>query len=244
MMNEANEKRQIVFDTETTGMNFDGLPHEGHRVIEIGCVELINRKLTGRHYHVYLNPERAIDAKAIEVHGITDERVANEPLFSAIQADFLAFIRGAELIAHNAMFDVGFINQELQLSGATQRLEDDCSITDTLAMAKKTFPGQKNNLDALCKRYGIDNAHRTLHGALLDAEILADVYLRLSGGQAELNWIANDKQQDATQSMQLKLAAEQLLVLAATSDEAAAHQQKLTQLQASGACIWLEPQEV
>lgn len=243
MMNESNKKRQIVFDTETTGMSFNGLPHEGHRVIEIGCVEVIDRKLTGRHYHVYLNPERPIDAKAIDVHGITDERVANEPTFKVIQAEFLDFIRGAELIAHNAMFDVGFINQELQLSGLAQRLEEDCQITDTLALAKKIFPGQKNNLDALCKRYGIDNTHRTLHGALLDAEILADVYLRMTGGQAELNWISCDTQQSTAKTVQLNVAVEQLVVLAATAEEADAHQQKLTQMQAAGACMWLEPEE-
>ncbi|HEY5718556.1 MAG TPA: DNA polymerase III subunit epsilon, partial [Motiliproteus sp.] len=165
--------RQIVLDTETTGIE----PAEGHRIIEIGCVELVNRKLTGRTYHRYLNPQREIDAEAIEVHGITNDFLADKPLFHEVMDEFKAFIAGAELIIHNAPFDVGFINHEFALAGPSNgTVLDICTVLDTLAMARKIYPGQKNNLDALCKRLYIDNSQRTLHGALLDSEILADVY--------------------------------------------------------------------
>ena len=176
--------RQIVLDTETTGLE----PKLGHRIIEIGCVEIVNRRLTGNHYHQYLQPDRVIDAGAIEVHGITNEFLQDKPRFPEIQQDFIAFIRDAELIIHNAPFDVGFINHELSLLDAKQPLlETYSTITDTLQMARRKHPGQKNNLDALCQRYSIDNTQRTLHGALLDAEILADVYLAMTGGQTKLD---------------------------------------------------------
>ncbi|MCP3674830.1 MAG: DNA polymerase III subunit epsilon, partial [Gammaproteobacteria bacterium] len=166
--------RQIVLDTETTGLE----PKQGHRIIEIGCVEMIDRKLTGNHYHQYINPQRAVDEGAIEVHGISNEFLADKPLFIDIVDDFLQYINGAELVIHNASFDVGFINNELLLaekesSNSYEHVADICTILDTLSMARKLHPGQKNNLDALCRRYGTDNSHRDLHGALLDAEILA-----------------------------------------------------------------------
>lgn len=182
MMEKA--KRQIILDTETTGLD----PRQGHRIIEIGCVEMINRELTGRHYHQYICPDRRVDPEAVAVHGITDEFLLDKPRFEAVVDAFSAFVDGAELVIHNAPFDVGFLNAELSwLRPARPAVTDHCTVLDTLKMARAMFPGQRASLDALCKRYGIDNAHRTLHGALLDAEILADVYLYMTGGQADLN---------------------------------------------------------
>mgnify|MGYP003631741585 CR=1 FL=1 len=176
--------RQIILDTETTGIN----PQLGHRIIEIGCVEMIDRKLTGKHFHVYVNPQRVVEAEAISVHGITNEFLVDKPLFKDVAEEFYQYIKGSELVIHNAAFDVGFINNEFSmLRPKIAPVEGYCEILDTLAMARKKHPGQKNSLDALCKRYGINNAHRELHGALLDAEILADVYLLLSGGQTILS---------------------------------------------------------
>jgi len=175
--------RIVVLDTETTGLS----TREGHRIIEIGCVELINRRLTGKRFHTYLNPERTIDDGAIAVHGISNEFLDDKPLFKQISAEFIAFIQNAELVIHNAPFDVGFINNEFSLlEGYTQTLADFCLVFDTLVYARKKHPGQRNSLDALCKRYGIDNSHRELHGALLDAEILAEVFLLMTGGQSSL----------------------------------------------------------
>ena len=175
--------RHIVLDTETTGLEVEA----GHRIIEIGCVELVNRRLTGRHFHVYLNPERAIDAGAIEVHGITDDDLADKPRFADIAEDFLAFVGSDPLVIHNAPFDVGFLNRELTLANLTPLLEERCEVIDTLALARRLHPGQKNSLDALCRRYEVDNSQRELHGALLDAQILADVYLAMTGGQVALS---------------------------------------------------------
>ena len=173
--------RQVVLDTETTGIG------EGHRIIEIGCVELVNRKLTGRHYHQYINPERLVDPEAMEVHGITDEFLADKPVYSQIAHDFIEFISGAELVIHNAPFDVGFMDMEFGLlGGGYPKTRDICTILDTLVLARTKHPGQRNSLDALCKRYGIDNSRRDYHGALLDSEILADVYLFMTGGQTDL----------------------------------------------------------
>ncbi|WMS88482.1 DNA polymerase III subunit epsilon [Pleionea litopenaei] len=175
--------RQVVLDTETTGLE----PTQGHKIIEIGCVELIDRKLTGRHYHQYIKPDRVIDQGAIDVHGITNEFLDDKPRFNEITDDFLAFVDGAELVIHNAPFDIGFLDWELKcLDRGLGKMEDYCSVLDTLVLARQMFPGQKNNLDALCRRFGIDNSHRTLHGALLDSEILADVYLLMTGGQTSL----------------------------------------------------------
>ncbi len=177
--------RQIVLDTETTGID----PKEGHRIIEIGCVEVVNRRLTGNHFHVYINPGRHIEQEAIEVHGITNEFLADKPTFSQVAQEFVSFIKGAQLVIHNAPFDVGFMDHEFGMEASTKGVITNqiCDVLDTLTLARQMHPGQKNNLDALCKRYGIDNSHRTLHGALLDAEILADVYLLLTGGQTALS---------------------------------------------------------
>ncbi|WP_133129804.1 DNA polymerase III subunit epsilon [Legionella yabuuchiae] len=174
--------RQIVLDTETTGIG----PEQGHRVIEIGCVEIVDRALTGKHYHVYLNPDREVDEGAFRVHGISTEFLQDKPRFNEILQQFIAFVDGAELIIHNAPFDVGFLNSELKLANWQNSLETHCRILDTLVMARQKHPGQRNSLDALCKRYEVDNSNRELHGALLDAEILAWVYLAMTGGQVSL----------------------------------------------------------
>ena len=174
--------RQIVLDTETTGLE----PSQGHNVIEIGCVEMFKRRLTGNNYHQYVKPDRDSEEEAIRIHGITNEYLADKPKFRDITPQFLEYIRGAELIIHNAPFDLGFLNAELKRNGCTEKVEDICSIVDSLKLARRKHPGQKNNLDALCRRYGIDNSHRELHGALLDSQILADVYLMLTGGQTDL----------------------------------------------------------
>ena len=175
--------RQIVLDTETTGLEIS----QGHRIIEIGCIEVIERRVTDNHWHHYINPEREVDVGAFEVHGISDEFLQDKPVFADLANDFLDYIEGAELIIHNAPFDVGFLNYELEkLEGGKPAIDSICRVLDTLVMARQKHPGQKNNLDSLCKRYGIDNSQRTLHGALLDARILADVYLFMTGGQTTL----------------------------------------------------------
>jgi DNA polymerase III subunit epsilon len=234
--------RQIVLDTETTGLD----PLQGHRVIEVGCVELLNRKHTGRHLHVYINPEREVDAGALEVHGITDEFLADKPLFESIAETFLEFVKDAELVIHNAPFDIGFLNNELKLlNRGYSELTEYCGVLDTLAMARKKHPGQKNNLDALCKRYAVDNSDRELHGALKDAEILADVYLAMTGGQSSLG-LGYDSNGEATVAVGTveKLSRERapLKVIKASAAEMAAHDKRLQQIQkASGdKCLWLK----
>ncbi|MCE0556683.1 MULTISPECIES: DNA polymerase III subunit epsilon [unclassified Motilimonas] len=244
-MNTEQTLRQVVLDTETTGMNFDAGPHYlNHSIIEIGCVELVNRRLTGRHYHVYIKPDRKIDAEAIGVHGITDAFLRDKPSFSQIAPEFIEFIKGAEIIAHNAPFDVGFMNYEFdKLKTGVGKTEDFCKVTDTLQMAKEIFPGKRNNLDVLCDRYGIDNSHRTLHGALLDAEILADVYLLMTGGQTALNLSQeSDSQQQSNQQGIKRLAANRapLKVLSADADELVAHQERLQLIAKKGTCLWLD----
>jgi DNA polymerase III subunit epsilon len=230
--------RQIVLDTETTGLD----PAQGHRVIEIGAVEMLNRRLTGRHYHQYLWPDREIDAGALEVHGISLEFLKNSPRFGEVATEFLDFIRDAELIIHNAPFDVGFLNHELRLLGSEWgALSDCCQIVDTLVMARERNPGQKNSLDALCKRYNVDNSQRTLHGALLDAEILADVYLSMTGGQVVLQFDVMDNL-PATQSTQptSRPASALLSVLQPSAAEQRAHEQRLAAIDTAsgGRCVW------
>ena len=231
--------RIVVLDTETTGLN----PQEGHRIIEIGCVELINRRLTGKRFHVYINPERIIDIGAIAVHGITNQFLDDKPHFSEITDDFLAFIEGAELVIHNAPFDVGFINYEFSLlKNKIKAVSDLCAIFDTLAYARKKHPGQRNSLDALCKRYGIDNSHRDLHGALLDSEILADVFLLMTGGQSSLlEETHSEVEQSSSRSdiKQLHPDRQTIKIIQCNNDELVAHQERLeTILKTGGACIW------
>ncbi|SHO58563.1 DNA polymerase III subunit epsilon [Vibrio quintilis] len=239
--NDSGTHRIIVLDTETTGMNREGGPHyEGHRIIEIGAVEIINRKLTGRHFHVYLKPDREIQSEAIEVHGITDEFLVDKPEYRDVHHSFLEFMKGAELVAHNAPFDTGFIDYEFsKLNSGAGLISDYCQITDTLAMAKKIFPGKRNNLDVLCDRYGIDNSHRTLHGALLDAEILADVYLLMTGGQTSLEFSAGQNMGEGADSVRRVVSGRKTLkVLQATADELQAHQERLDLVEKSGTCLW------
>lgn len=238
--------RQIVLDTETTGID----PREGHRLIEIGAVELVNRRLTGNNYHQYINPEREIEAEAVGVHGITNERVADEPRFAEIADAFWEYIRGAELVIHNAAFDVGFIDHEftlLQAKRGEPRLgpvAEHCRILDTLKLARDRHPGQRNNLDALCKRYEIDNGRRVLHGALLDAEILAEVYLAMTGGQTALTLDAEHAGDEQVQSgglaiRRLSLSPGSLRIQQPADDEWAAHRAKLEQIrEAAGHCCW------
>jgi len=225
--------RQIVLDTETTGLETT----EGHRIIEIGAVELIDRRVTGNHYHCYINPEREVDQGALEVHGITNEFLADKPTFAEEVDQFLAFIKGAELVIHNADFDVGFINHELSMLGDHGRLDDHVSgVVDSLAVARKKHPGQRNSLDALCRRYGIDNSSRQLHGALLDAEILADVYLAMTGGQSSLMLASAEGDSHASEGIR-RLSADRprLKVTLPSESEAAAHAEYLAMLdEASG----------
>jgi DNA polymerase-3 subunit epsilon len=177
--------RQVILDTETTGLEWN----QGHRIIEIGCVELLSRRITENRFQTFINPERSIDQGALEVHGISAESLQDKPKFGEIADELLKFISGSELVIHNAEFDIGFLNNELSLiNGSVARIEDVCSIQDTLLLARQLHPGQRNSLDALCKRYGVDNSHRTLHGAMLDAEILIDVYLAMTGGQTEMSF--------------------------------------------------------
>ncbi len=220
--------RQIVLDTETTGLEVS----LGHRIIEIGGVELIDRKPTGRHFHKYVNPEREIDDGAFEVHGISREFLADKPVFAEIAEEFIEFISGSELIIHNAPFDVSFLDQEFSLlEGDGVRTSDLCRVTDSLALARHKHPGQKNSLDALCRRYEVDNSARTLHGALLDAEILADVYLLLTGGQTTLFGAnqggSRDLEPDRDIGVEIAADRPPLAVVVASAEELRAHEQML-----------------
>ena len=234
--------RQIVLDTETTGID----PKEGHRIIEIGCVELVNRRLTGNHYHVYINPQREIEQEAIEVHGITNEFLADKPVFATVAQEFIDFIRGAELVIHNAPFDVGFMDHEFALHAGSQGVvtREMCRVLDTLTLAREMHPGQKNNLDALCKRYGIDNSHRELHGALLDAEILADVYLMMTGGQTALNLMGQGVGEDGLGEgaiRRVQREGKSFKVIRASADELEKHAARLDIVQQKGGkCLWHE----
>jgi DNA polymerase-3 subunit epsilon len=229
--------RQIILDTETTGID----PDAGHNIIEIGCVEMVRRKLTGNTWHEYLKPDREVEAEAIEVHGITNEFLVDKPKFAELGAAFLEFVRGAELIIHNAAFDIGFLDAELARNGFSERMEQICTVTDTLALARRKFPGQRNSLDALCRRYGIDNSHRELHGALLDSEILADVYLALTGGQTSLQLGQSAQGDDSADEPIRRVSAEGLAlnVVRASVDELAQHDAFLDLLdKKSDGAVW------
>ena len=230
--------RQIVLDTETTGLE----PSEGHRIIEIGCLEIVNRRMTGERLHEYLQPDRDIDPRAIEVHGITDAFLRDKPRFVDVAERFLDFVAGAELVIHNAPFDVGFINHELGLAGVrVRRIEDVCSVLDTLKLARQMHPGSRNSLDALCKRYQVDASSRTLHGAVLDAELLADVYLAMTGGQVALGLeTARPASERVEVVTDTRRTSAPLRVIAPSPEEEAAHLEMMNLLdQASGApCRW------
>jgi len=229
--------RQLVLDTETTGLN----PRTGDRVIEIGCVELINRKLTGNNFHVYINPERDSDPRALEIHGLTTDFLSDKPKFAEIAASLTEYVQDAELIIHNASFDMGFLDAEYALLKLPSFTSQVLNVIDTLAKAKEMHPGKRNSLDILCSRYGISNAHRQLHGALLDAELLADVYLAMSRGQ---NSFVIDVEENAAQANHLDTFNDQplaaILVRSATEQELDAHQKVLAELDKAvrGQCVW------
>lgn len=230
--------RQIVLDTETTGIKVE----EGHRVIEIGCVELINRKLTGAYFHQYINPTRAVDPGAFAVHGLSNQFLEDKPLFEIISETFVEFVSGAELIIHNAPFDLGFLNNELKLTRKHKSLNELCLVIDTLQLARQLHVGQRNSLDALCKRYGIDNSKREFHGALLDAHLLAQVYLAMTGGQGSFF----DSQELQSESLDLSIKPElqttikdyHFIVHAADENESAEHEKYLEEMRKQGKCLW------
>jgi DNA polymerase III subunit epsilon len=239
MLSPVVSNRIVVLDTETTGLS----PQEGHRIIEIGCVELVNRRITGNRFHVYINPDRIIDRGAMEIHGITNQFLEDKPRFADIFEDFIVFIKDAELVIHNAPFDVGFINHEFaQLTDHVRTLADFSSVFDTLAFARKKHPGQRNSLDALCRRYSIDNSHRELHSALLDAEILADVFLLMTGGQSSLlddGHAANRESGNAHKPKQLASNRPALAIVYSNEQELSEHQQRLDDIEkTAGSCLW------
>lgn len=232
--------RQIVLDTETTGLE----AQHGHRIIEIGCVELVHRRLTRKTFHRYINPERSVDEGAVEVHGLTDEFLADKPVYADIVEEFVEFVRGAdEIIIHNAPFDVGFLNAEFaRLDGDWGCIEDYSGICDSLRLARTLHPGQRNSLDALCRRYEIDNSGRELHGALLDAELLADVYLALTGGQASLGLDSEGRSDDSGTAGPVQAVRRgPIPVIRATAEECAAHEARLREIAEEGrGCLWLD----
>ncbi len=233
--------RQIVLDTETTGLD----PQQGHRIIEIGCVEIVNRRITGRHFHRYLQPDREIEEGAVAVHGIRNEDLADKPRFAEVADEFLEFVGGAELVIHNAPFDVGFLEHELGLMRhSVARLDGPCRILDTLALARQMYPGQRNSLDALCKRYEVDNSRRDLHGALLDARLLADVYLAMTGGQGalSLDGAESDGAAETVGAVPLARGDATLRVIRASREECAAHDALLRIIDeaSGGRCLWRE----
>ena len=235
--------RQLVLDTETTGMNQLGVHYEGHKIIEIGAVEVINRRLTGNNFHVYLKPDRLVDPEAFGVHGIADEFLLDKPTFADVADEFLDYIRGAELVIHNASFDIGFMDYEFsKLNRGIPKTETFCKITDSLALARKMFPGKRNSLDALCSRYEIDNSKRTLHGALLDSQILADVFLLMTGGQTSMAFSMEgdtQQQQDETGIQRVIRQASNLRVVFASEDEVNEHEKRLDLVQKKGgSCLW------
>ncbi|HEX9707602.1 MAG TPA: DNA polymerase III subunit epsilon [Steroidobacteraceae bacterium] len=215
--------RQIVLDTETTGLELS----DGHRIIEIGCIELVHRRPSGRSWHRYLRPEREVEAGALAVHGITNEFLASQPIFADVAAEFLEFVDGAELVIHNAPFDIGFLDHELARAGTGKTIASICRVLDTLTLSRRLHPGQRNSLDALCKRYNVDNSGRDLHGALLDARILADVYLAMSGGQAALGLDASPAEAGGAAAGPVERGAVRIPVTHASPAELAAHEQSL-----------------
>jgi len=237
--------RQVILDTETTGLSTS----QGHRVIEIGCIEMVNRRLTGREFHRFLNPDRDIDEGAEAVHGISREQLETEPRFDEIVDEFLEFVKDAELVIHNADFDVGFLEHELRLMKHAQpRISDHCAVLDTLTLAREIHPGQRNSLDALCKRYEVDASKRDVHGALIDSELLARVYLAMTGGQSSLlldededgdvgAHLAGDGTDTGSPARRVP-AAYDLRVIKSSEAEAAAHEAMLEKIRQSGACVW------
>jgi len=233
--------RHIFIDTETTGMNKRGVPYEGHRIIEIGAVEMINRRITGQHFHVYLKPDRLIDIEAFNVHGISDTFLADKPTFSQVADEFIEFIRGGELVVHNAPFDIGFIDYEFgMLNRCIDKLSTFCKVIDSLLLARKLFPGKRNSLDALCDRYLIDNSKRTMHGALLDAHILAHVFLMMTNGQISMHFPMEVEQAGEVHNIpRVQRLQSALKVIEASSEEVIAHESRLNLVHnTGGCCLW------
>jgi DNA polymerase III subunit epsilon len=234
-MESKHASRLIVLDTETTGLNTS----DGNRIIEIGCVELIERRLTGNNFHIYINPQRESEEGALRVHGLTSEFLSTKPVFADIANEFLNYIQGSELVIHNAPFDLGFLNYELKRLQHSKKIEDYCAVFDTLVDAKNRFPNQRNNLDALCKRYDVNNSHRELHGALLDAQILAEVFLKMTGGQFSLMNESDNATQIITASTQniVRTLSNRaaLLVLHCNEEEQQAHEARLDSIKN---CLW------
>lgn len=228
--------RQIILDTETTGLRVE----DGHRMIEIGCLEMINRRLTGNHFHYYINPGREIDAGATAVHGITNDFLRDKPAFASLASQLVEFISGSELIIHNAPFDLSFLNYELSMLGKFKLITDYCSVVDTLVLARQMHAGQRNSLDALCKRYGVDNTKREWHGALLDAHLLAEVYLAMTGGQGSFFEQHQQRDSDALagDSEFTALKPHKINVILASADEQAEHEKYLNRLAVKGKCLW------
>jgi len=240
--------RQVILDTETTGLE----PKQGHKIIEVGCIEMVNRRMTGSTFHHYIQPQREIDEAAIEVHGITLEKLEGKPLFSDLAEELLAFLKDSELIIHNAPFDVAFLNHEFKLAGLGDKVvEANCEVLDSLVMARHKHPGQKNNLDALCRRYEVDNSQRELHGALLDAEILADVYLAMTGGQISLIGESEDITQTSRGDGSSSGAQESVMeaiktpIIRASASELKEHEKWITLLEQTspGAVVWQRSEE-
>jgi DNA polymerase-3 subunit epsilon len=234
--------RQVVLDTETTGLD----PAQGHRIIEIGCVEIVNRRVTDRTFHHYVNPEREVEAGALQVHGISNEFLADKPRFAEVASELLEFVRDAEVLIHNAAFDLAFLNHELtRVDAALGPVERHCMVTDTLALARERHPGKKNSLDALCKNYGVDNSRRDLHGALLDAQLLAEVYLAMTGGQAALLFAVGaggGTSRDGGERRVSAAARAAVAVPRATPQEVAEHEARVAVLdrKSGGRCLWRE----
>lgn len=235
--------RQIVLDTETTGINQVGACYKGHRIIEIGAIEIINRRLTGCYYHVYTKPDRPVDPEAYSIHGISDEFLLDKPTFDQVADEFFNFIYGSELVIHNSVFDIGFIDQEFRLlQRGIPKTETFCTITDSLLIASRLFPGKRNNLNALCSRYAIDNSKRTLHGALLDAEILAEIYLAMTGGQTSMifQMEGDTKKTNSSKDIQrITYQMTEMKVLYASDKELLDHEERLDLVeQKGGMCLW------
>ncbi|MEL0637250.1 MULTISPECIES: DNA polymerase III subunit epsilon [Marinomonas] len=232
--------RQVILDTETTGID----PKQGHRIIEIGCIEMVGRKFTKRHFHVYINPDREVEEEAFRVHGISNEYLADKPRFNDVAQEFFDFIKGSELIIHNAPFDIGFIDHEFGRIGGYPKVAEVCKVFDSLVYARKKHPGQKNNLNALSKRYGIDTSHRELHGALLDSEILGDVYLLMTGGQTSLGLNSGSDQSSGNDEFsgeinRLSADRPRLKILRASDDELKMHEERLDLIdKKSGQSLW------
>lgn len=240
-MQQKSTKRQVILDTETTGL----YPPD-HRIIEVACIEFENRRFTGKSVHYYVNPERDIDAGARAIHGISSEFLADKPLFKDIAKELFNFLKGAELIIHNAPFDLGFLDHEfIRLNKQFGHLIDYCGVIDTLNLARRLHPSQRNNLDALCKRYKVDNSHRNLHGALKDAQLLGEVYLRMTGGQTRFDIVSmqpKSYEQDVKDFF-VKKSTKELMVIRANEEEQAAHQNYLRWLKGKGNCVWMEEEE-